>query len=458
MAQLPLPPNPNTGDSLFNRWLILLRKRVDSAGQILWSALDFSGSNLTDLETRNHNDLQNIQGGATGDHQHLTTGQLQKALNPPVFFSDPEEGVELLPPWEGIRSTDAFIGIQTENGVTDRAHSTLSFDDATRTFTITPVGSGFEVFSYGKRIYVTSPQSVTISDVEGGWAVYWDAFGVLSVQLGFTDDLILTKAFCALIYWDADNDKNLLIADERHGRVMDSQTHLYLHNTRKAVYGSGLALTNFIADGSGDLATHAQFACSGGVIWDEDIKLTITAGLPQTLSPIAQIPCFYRLGASGLWRLIPATDFPLSYGSPGPGTRANYNQLTGGAWQLTEVPNNDFVLMHYFATNDILTRQIIGIVGQAEYATLAAAQAAAETEIANLVTTGLPSVEFVAIATVIFQTANTYGNTPKSRIRKTDGGADYVDWRSSSTVALGGGSIVVTTVPAWVFSFAAAHG
>lgn len=60
MAQLPLPPPPLSKDPQQDRWFILLWKRVNSAGQILWSYLDFGGSNLADLETRNYKDLQNI--------------------------------------------------------------------------------------------------------------------------------------------------------------------------------------------------------------------------------------------------------------------------------------------------------------------------------------------------------------------------------------------------------------
>jgi hypothetical protein len=42
---------------------------------------------------------------------------------------------------------------------------------------------------------------------------------------------------------------------------------------------------------------------------------------------------------------------------------------------------------------------------------------------------GLPFKEFVAVGTVIFQTRNTYTNAVKSRIRTTEDGFAYVDWR-----------------------------
>jgi hypothetical protein len=380
--------------------------------------------------------------GEAGENGHTIPGQ-QGVQGIPGLPGTPgvdgEDWQDYPMPWEGIRSTSTFQGITTENGFVDRTGSTMSFDDGTRTFTITPTGTSFEVWSYGNRITVSAAQSVTIADTEGQWAIYWDEFGVLSAQFGFDSTLITTKGWAALIYWDATNNQHILLADERHGRVMDSQTHSYLHNTRHTVYQTGLALSGFSADGTGDDAANAEFACAGGVIWDEDIQLTITAGSPQTLDPVAQIPVYYRTGASGAWRKIAAGNFPLSYGAPGPGTRANWNEFTGGAWQLTEVTNNDYCLMHYFATDDVETSQILGIVGQDEYATLAGAQAGARTELASLVTNGLPTLEFVAIGTVIFQTSNIYLNTPKSRIRTIDTGANYVDWRSTTTVTIGGG-------------------
>lgn len=44
----------------------------------LFTALDFSGSNLTSLATRNHNDTQNKQGGTTNEFYHLTSSQSSK--------------------------------------------------------------------------------------------------------------------------------------------------------------------------------------------------------------------------------------------------------------------------------------------------------------------------------------------------------------------------------------------
>lgn len=54
---------------------MLLYRRVSATGQIVWSSLNLTGSSLADLETRNHNDLQNHQGGTTDEYYHLTAAQ-----------------------------------------------------------------------------------------------------------------------------------------------------------------------------------------------------------------------------------------------------------------------------------------------------------------------------------------------------------------------------------------------
>lgn len=74
MAQNPLGPPPFVKqEGAFDRWMRLMYQRIIESGQILWSQLDLTESSLIDLGTRNHNDLQNIQGGTTSQYYHLTS-------------------------------------------------------------------------------------------------------------------------------------------------------------------------------------------------------------------------------------------------------------------------------------------------------------------------------------------------------------------------------------------------
>lgn len=44
---------------------------VNATG-LVWTAMNFTGSNITDIATRHHNDMQIIQGGALSERYHLT--------------------------------------------------------------------------------------------------------------------------------------------------------------------------------------------------------------------------------------------------------------------------------------------------------------------------------------------------------------------------------------------------
>lgn len=76
-AGVPPPPlNSPSGSYYWLEWYTNLTNFLNGTN-IPWSNLNFTGSNITDILTRNHNDLQNIQGGsgtgvATGQHWHLT--------------------------------------------------------------------------------------------------------------------------------------------------------------------------------------------------------------------------------------------------------------------------------------------------------------------------------------------------------------------------------------------------
>lgn len=75
--QINLPPAPRQDDTeAMTTWYSRVRDAILKVGQVItWSNLDFTGSNITDIVTRNHNDLQNIQGGSSGQRYHLTSAE-----------------------------------------------------------------------------------------------------------------------------------------------------------------------------------------------------------------------------------------------------------------------------------------------------------------------------------------------------------------------------------------------
>jgi len=69
---LPPPPiNDQPGSFVWLEWYRQLRNYISQSGSVPWGVIDFAGSSITDITSRNHNNMQNIQGGSVGAYYHL---------------------------------------------------------------------------------------------------------------------------------------------------------------------------------------------------------------------------------------------------------------------------------------------------------------------------------------------------------------------------------------------------
>jgi len=77
-----LPPTPvgvPPGSSYWNDWYEKLRYLVNTGSiTVTWTNINFAGSNITDIASRAHNNLQSIQGGTAGEYNHLTNLELAR--------------------------------------------------------------------------------------------------------------------------------------------------------------------------------------------------------------------------------------------------------------------------------------------------------------------------------------------------------------------------------------------
>ena len=305
-----------------------------------------------------------------------------------------------------------FTNLAEVSGVTgepmgheDRTTSTISFNASTRTFTIAPVASSFTVWCKGKKVVVSTAQTVTIPNTTGMYSIYYDANGVLSAKSGyFTFSL---EAPTAYVYWNAATGTAPYFGDERHGVVLDWQTHEYLHRTRGAALASGFSASGYVLGGNGSSNSHAQITLEGGTFFDEDMKIIVTATNTPTagtweqdlLSP-ARIPVLYLSGTG--WVIDAPTDYPLKQGT----SRPQYNAYSGGVWSTADVANNKYATSWILATNN-LTYPVIAIIGQAENDLQSAAEAV---DFTALQLPGFPSVEFRPLYKLIFQCADSCTN------------------------------------------------
>ncbi|MGR8932101.1 MAG: hypothetical protein ACU836_15830, partial [Gammaproteobacteria bacterium] len=89
------------------------------------------------------------------------------------------------------------------NGYIDRSQVSLSWDDSTRTITISPVSDDFSFYSNGVLFTKTGPISYQISDVDGNHFVRFDEFGIVGDVSTFEPNLIHKWCWIAAIYWNS---------------------------------------------------------------------------------------------------------------------------------------------------------------------------------------------------------------------------------------------------------------
>ncbi len=295
-------------------------------------------------------------------------------------------------------------------GHENKADSVMSFDEGSRQFSIAPASTSYTVWCTGKRYVKTTTESVTIPDTSGLYYIYFNSSGSLAYKTTFfTWDQDTPTAY---IYWNENDNKAYFFADERHGVTLDWATHEYLHRTRGAAIANGFGVNNYTLVGDGSLDAHAKIDIANGTFFDEDLQVDIEhAASPtantwqQRLQSGAYIPVFYRL--NNHWTKDVATQFPVKNS----GTRAGFNLNTTGSWSATEIDNNKYGVMFVVATNN-LNEPIISIMGQSQYTDQGSAEASAWDE---LDLAGFPIVEFRPLYKIVFQTANAYTNSPKTR-------------------------------------------
>ena len=322
-------------------------------------------------------------------------------------------------------------------GFPNRTDSELSFTSATRTFQISDTAGGsFDYYYKGELITVSSDPTVVISDTNGIHYIYFNSSGTLVSSTSFWD--LETTIPVATVLWNTDLDSGTglgLIAEERHGLSMDWATHSLLHSSIGTQYGTGLAMSGYTLDTDSDAAV--QFGISGGTIRDEDIDLVITHSaapsnpLEQILNDPAEIPVFYKSGASGDWAWDAATTFAFKNTAAG---RVNWNQWTGATWQQTEATDNYFVAYWIVATG-IHDSPVIAIQGQRQDQLLTNAKD--NNSIGSVDFGDLPFQEVRILYRVILRTKTTFGGTRKAKI------SEVLDMRVAGNT-IGGSYIPVT--------------
>ena len=78
----PIPNNPITDVFVWRDWFYKVSQLLVQQASIAWTSIDFTGSNIQDIQSRPHNALQSIQGGIGGQYYHLTQSQYNFVTSP----------------------------------------------------------------------------------------------------------------------------------------------------------------------------------------------------------------------------------------------------------------------------------------------------------------------------------------------------------------------------------------
>lgn len=249
---------------------------------------------------------------------------------------------------------------------------TLTYNETTRTVTITPTGATFDIFVKGTKYTFTGAQSIVHSATGAEQFIYFDSSGVLTTSLS-PWNLLSTAPVCS-VFQDATNSRRIPL-DERHHAGRDLYWHRNQHAAEGSKVTSGFAATGYtLSNGASDAVL--QLTIASGRVEDEDIRVDT-----QALAAAGPYNLLYRSGASGDWVITRTSTLPFFYS----GSNLQYNQNTGATWQLTNVAEDSYVNYWVFAltalpTTDITptpssTQQIVLIAGQTTYASQALADA-----------------------------------------------------------------------------------
>lgn len=314
-------------------------------------------------------------------------------------------------------------GTKEPTGFSDIADSVVSFNNTTRTFTISPVSDNYEVWVRGIKYEISEPLSIVIPNTHGGHNIYFDASGTLQTKTTFFD--LEWEAPVSFIYWNTVSA--IMFADERHGTTMDWQTHEYLHRTRGAQFSRGFEISGYTTTGTGNTVADCKLDIANGTFFDEDLQIDVTHAtspvantFQQRLQSGAYLPVYYR-DAFG-WQKTTATQYPVKFGT-------TYPQYNLNVSSLAEMSNNRFGIAWIVATNG-LNEPVISIMGQEEYANIGDARAALWS---NVLLPDFPSYEFRPLWKVIFQAVS--GTAIKAAIREIN------DLRTFVGTAASGGSV-----------------
>lgn len=287
-------------------------------------------------------------------------------------------------------------------GFVNRSETTIAFNDSTYEFTLGVTGTTFRYYRNGQLNTITGAKTVTLAGSPPSankYYIYMAADdGALTASTTAWNLVTDTIVPVAVVCFNNTLTPKYCLADERHGCQFTRREHAYEHLTQGTRYQSGGAVSGYTVAPSSPADADNTYQIAETLIWDEDIQHDLAALTGENAFEIE-----FRSGGSWLWE---NSDVPFRY------TAAGYIQYDN-AGTMTEGSSGNFYVTYLIATNAQAQSRFIHLHGQAQYASLTAAQAA---NFSDLTLTGLQYQEAIALWKFIWGTSNAYGTKGKCRL------------------------------------------
>lgn len=315
---------------------------------------------------------------------------------------------------EGLEEIDFRRETKEPTGFVDETEVRIHYDDISNKIQLIPTGTEFTYFIWGCEYSSSTTIELVHPITEGYYQFYLEPTGTIAYTYNsarpYDDESI---RICAT-YYDATNSKVIWFAHTHSQCSMPWGSVRRLAQVERAgINSQDFLIQNFVTNGDGSLDSHAQFGLTEGTIYHKDLAhdvvhtTTPTNHWEQDIDSQAKIPIYYKTGV-GLWRKKDANSFPLIENS-GTG-RIYYNEFNGSTWGLTEAGNNQFVAVYYYASLNV-HEPIIGVLGS-----LSGSSPRASISEADKTLFGFPNAAFAFIKAAVWQTSDSFTNTPKARL------------------------------------------
>lgn len=263
--------------------------------------------------------------------------------------------------------TSVFSDLPRHRGINDKAKFAVTYSTATRRFTVTySDGAGFMASGLYFKKAVGSESPAAHANTLGKYYLYFNQTGVLTVSTTIWD----VELHCPLaaVYYRPTGPVSWLFEDRHPLAGMTALVHKAHHIADGLKHGSGMDVTGYVLNTAG--AANLSYAVSAGIVVDDDLILT-TAAIPDG-GPY-RVAWLTGTDSAPEWNW---SDTSVT-GILDNGADLYYNQNNAGTWTRTAVANNGRWVNYWIVATTSLdgSREVVAIMGQTLFTTLANAQA-----------------------------------------------------------------------------------